>query len=67
VDRDGGSRRAVVGAAPSMEGKVSGAATLMAGAEIEEGGDPRHLDGGSRRAVGGAASDPSIGVDGGCA
>jgi hypothetical protein len=57
----------VVGAAPSMEGKVSGTTTLMAGAEIEEGGDPRHLDGGSRRAVGGAASDPSIGVDGGCA
>jgi hypothetical protein len=44
--------------------KVSGAAALMAGAEIEEGGDLQHVDGRSRRAVGGAAPDPSIGVDG---
>jgi hypothetical protein len=47
------------------QGHISLSTTaLMAGAEIEEGGDLQHVDGRSRRAVGGAAPDPSIGVDG---
>jgi hypothetical protein len=66
VDRDGGSRRAVVGATPSMEGERG---DRVDGGEQRSRrvGDPRHVDGGSRRAVGGAASDPRIGVDGGSA